>query len=241
MSLETVRCSLEQSFIRSNVPRLLMLHEIKCNNLKLTVLQSKIMTLKQYFGDLNGGSLLLADARQVANLILHMNSEEDWLYALKDQNILQRRSIPTALRTAATIRTRLSYFNKEYIQAVVQADSPDYQQLLMASLLKNSPIAADFLELYIRETERVYKSFITKGMWWDHLETIRRRSNNGLPYSDSTLEKMGNNLFRSLSECGYIDSARTKQLQRVYLSPTVKHLIEQNGYSELKEKMEWTL
>lgn len=199
------------------------------------------MNLKQYFGDLNGGSLLLADARQVASLMLQMKTEEDWLHALKDQNILQRRSIPTALRTAATIRTRLSCFDRDFIQAIAQADSPEYQQLLMATLVKNSPIVANFLELYVRETARVYKPTISKDMWWEHLETLRRRSDNGLPYSDSTLEKMGKNLFRSLAEAGYIDGVRTKQLQRVYLSPVVARLLEQNGYSELIEKMEWTL
>ncbi|MCB5160351.1 DUF1819 family protein [Marinomonas algarum] len=199
------------------------------------------MTLKQYFGDLNGGSLLLADARHVAALMLQMNSEEDWQYALKDQNILQRKSIPTALRTAATIRKRLSYFDKSYIEAVAHADSPDYQQLLMATLVKDSPIVADFLDLYVRETARIYKPAITKDMWWEHVDVLRRRAEGDLPYSDSTIEKMGKNLFRALAESGYIDSVRNKQLQHVYISPMVKCLIEQNGHSELVEKIEWTL
>lgn len=194
--------------------------------------------IKEYFGDLNGGSLLLTDSHIIARLMQADLTNAQWQSQLADENILQRRSVHTAKRIAKTVRQRLSHFSGSYHSAVAQAQGQEYAQLLMAALMKDSPVVADFMRRYVQETLRIYKTHLSKAMWWEHVELTARRFEDQMPYSEQTLEKMGKNLFRALAEADYIDSARRKQLQRVYLAPSVRFLLQGEGEQKMIEMME---
>lgn len=197
--------------------------------------------IKQYFGDLNGGSLLLTDSHIIAHLMQADLTDAQWQHQLADENILQRRSVQTAKRIAQTVRQRLSHFSVSYHSAVAHEQGQEYAQLLMAALIKDSPVVAGFMRRYVQETLRIYKTHLSKAMWWEHVELTARRFDGQMPYSEQTLEKMGKNLFRALAEADYIDTVRSKKLQRVYLAPSVRFLLQGEGEQEIIDMMETRL
>jgi hypothetical protein len=177
------------------------------------------VNIQDYIGDLNGGSLMLSDSRLVSEILLHMKDETQWRQSIVDENVLQRKSPHSALRSARTVRVRLQSLGLKFIEEVVNADNRLYQQLLMLALLIHSPIVADFMREYVFETRRVYKTHLSKDMWYQFIEDKYRVHPEMLKYSQGTIDKMGKNIFRAFAEAEYIDSARNKKIQPVYLMP----------------------
>nr|HIL77134.1 DUF1819 family protein [Rhodospirillales bacterium] len=199
------------------------------------------MSAQAYAGDLNGGSLLLGDSRKVAELLLIVKSQEQWNLEIASNNILQRNSIHTALRTAKTIRSRLEPLGPQYIEAVVASYDRDYIQLLMAALMIHSPIVVDFMRGPMTETSRVYKNELTRPMWFEFFDEQVRRYPELTKYSEGTIKKMGKNIFRALAEAGYIETPRKKKLQTVYASDDVTDILEQIDRKDIAAALNFIL
>lgn len=199
------------------------------------------MNAKEYVGDLNGGSLLLSDARKIAELLLKAPSAEQWKFEIVEHNILQRNSLHSALRVANTLKLRLENLGQSYWLSVINTQGQEYSQLLMLSLLIQSPIVADFLKTVVAEQHRQYKPVLSQQSWYDFVEDQCRRIPELAGYSEGTLDKMRKNLFRALAEASYIDSVRSRKLQPVFLLPNTKYQIERLGCLELEPIMECTI
>lgn len=199
------------------------------------------MKAKEYLGDLNGGSLLLADAKIVANLLLQSPSTEQWKLEIVENNILQRNSIHSALRVANTLKLRLTSLGPCFWQDLVSSDGQEYSQLLMLSLMIQSPIVTDFLQKVLAEYSRQYKPNLESNSWDLFIDAQCRRIPELAEYSEGTLDKMRKNLFRALAESGYINNVRARKLQPVFVLPKTNFQIERLGRLELMPIMECTI
>jgi hypothetical protein len=199
------------------------------------------MNVKEYVGDLNGGSLLQADARKIANLLLQSRSKEQAKIEIVENNILQRKSIHSALRVANTLNHRLKALGPSFWQDLLDSDGQEYAQLLMLSLIIHSPVVADFMKLVLGEYRRQYKPALDPQAWEIFIDDQCRRISGLAEYSEGTLDKMRKNVFRALAEAGYINSVRSKQLQPVFVLPRTKYQIERLGRLDLEPVMECTI
>lgn len=196
------------------------------------------MNIKQYVGDVIGGSLFVAESRAVAELLLTEPSVEDFNYAIVEDNLLQKNSPQTAKRYAKTIRARLEPMGEAFLQQLVRANETTARQMLLAAFLYNSPIAQDFLRFSVADARRAYQERLSDFAWDDFFdERIRAYPELG-KFSETSVKKMGNNVFKALADAGYIDTARKKQLRAVYIEPDVRALLEQQGMSELIKVMD---
>lgn len=200
-----------------------------------------MMIVKEYAGDLNGGSLLLADARKVANLLSKNLSHEQFKIEIMENNILQRNSIHSALRVANTLNHRLEALGHCFWYDLQGTDGQEYAQLLMLSLMIQSPIVTDFMQQVLSEYSRQYKPNLESNSWDQFIDAQCRRIPELAEYSEGTLDKMRKNLFRALVESGYINNVRSKKLQSVFILPKTKFQIERLGRSELIPIMECTI
>lgn len=80
------------------------------------------MNVKEYLGDIIGGSLMVAESRVIAGTLLQTLPEEEWKRLIIEQNILQKKSPQTAIRYARTIRWRLVSLGEAFIQELIAAD-----------------------------------------------------------------------------------------------------------------------
>ncbi len=196
------------------------------------------MNIKQYVGDVIGGSLFVAESRAVAELLLTEPSVEDFNYAIVEDNLLQKNSPQTAKRYAKTIRARLEPMGEAFLQQLVRANETTARQMLLAAFLNNAPIAQDFLRFSVADARRAYQERLSDFAWDDFFdERIRAYPELG-KFSETSVKKMGNNVFKALADAGYIDTARKKQLRAVYIEPDVRALLEQQGMSELIKVMD---
>ncbi|MDP5147509.1 DUF1819 family protein [Shewanella sp. ULN5] len=199
------------------------------------------MNIREYVGDLIGGSLFITESRIIAESLLKKLPEDEWKSQIVEQNVLQKKSGQTAIRYARTIRWRIEGLGDEFMTDLLAASERAYVQMLMMSLLIHSPVVADFMRLSLAEARRTYKPSLTADAWSEFYDTRVRAYAELGDYSDSTIKKMGNNAVKALVNCGYLGDSRKKKIQPVYLMPEVQDWLVRLGREDLIDVMECTI
>lgn len=199
------------------------------------------MNVKDYVGDLIGASLLITESRIIAGYLLKDLSDDEWKSLVIEQNILQKRSAQTASRYTKTIRHRVGELGDDFIASLLESTERAYIQLLMAALLINSPIVADFMRLSLAEARRTYKPALASDAWTEFYDTQIRIYPELNKFFESTINKMGNNAIKSLVDSGYLSTSRKRQIQPVYLLPEVKECLIGINREDLIDVMECTI
>ena len=197
--------------------------------------------VKAYIGDLNGGSLLVAETRVIAEATVKGLSEQDWRKLIIEDNVLQKRSAKTASRYAGVVRKRLQPIGDQYIQELLVLSEGAFIQALMVIYLVQSPMVADFMRESLGEARRTYKPTLSADAWAEFFESRVRALPELGNFSPSTVKKMGNNVIKALVECGYLASSRKRIIQPVYLHPEIKEMINSIGREKLIATMECTV
>jgi len=200
-----------------------------------------IHDIRDYVGDLIGGSLLIAETRIIAETLLKQLPEDEWCALVIDQNILQKKSVKTSSRYVRVIRTRIEGLGKDFMSALVTSTDRAYIQLLLVAVMINSPIVEDFMRLSLAEAKRTYKPNLPRNAWQDFYETQSLKYPDLNNYSESTIKKLGTNVIKILVLSGYLSDARKREIYPVYLMPEVKEWLLRLDRADLIEVMECTL
>ena len=198
------------------------------------------MNVKNYLGDLNGGSLLVTESRVIAEIQLRKLAEKEWKQLIVEDNVLQKKSPQTALRFAKVIRNRLNLMSEHFINVLLEVPDRAYIQLLMAAFMVQSPVIVDFMQECLAEARRTYKPDIPNDAWISFIDDRMKVVPELASYSESTLKRMGSNVIKALVDTGFLKSTRQRQIQAVYLLPEVKELLIGINKEELIEVMECT-
>ena len=199
-----------------------------------------VMNVKNYLGDLNGGSLLVTESRVIAEIQLRKLAEKEWKQLIVEDNVLQKKSPQTALRFAKVIRNRLNLMSEHFINVLLEVPDRAYIQLLMAAFMVQSPVIVDFMQECLAEARRTYKPDIPNDAWISFIDDRMKVVPELAFYSESTLKRMGSNVIKALVDTGFLKSTRQRQIQAVYLLPEVKELLIGINKEELIEVMECT-
>lgn len=196
------------------------------------------MNIKQYVGDIIGGSLFVAESRTIAELLLEKPSDAEFKRVVEEDNIMQKNSAKTAIRYARTIRLRIEPMGDSYLEFLMRANETCAKQLLMAAFLKQSPIAIDFMRHKLSDARRMFEERLSDYAWSDFIDERIRSIPELANFSESSIKKMGNNMIKALVDAGYLNTARQKRLQAVYLDPDVQSWLVQNGHEKIAQVME---
>ena len=200
-----------------------------------------IHDIRDYVGDLIGGSLLIAETRIIAESLLKQLPEDEWRNLVIDQNILQKKSVKTSSRYVRVIRTRIEGLGQDFMSALVTSTDRAYIQLLLVAVMINSPIVEDFMRLSLAEAKRTYKPNLPSTAWQDFYEIQSLKYPDLNNYSESTIKKLGTNVIKILVLSGYLSDARKREIYPVYLMPEVKEWLLRLDRADLIEVMECTL
>lgn len=197
------------------------------------------MDRKEYLGDLTGArALLLRESRLIAELLLQHPTKEEWDYKVTQENILQKNSAQSAIRTANVLRRRMEQLGDEFLQDVVDANSGLLSQLLMVAVIIRTPAIKDFIETVLHDAYRQYRDSIKKSEWFEFYENRIRNVPDLAEMTGKTVDLVGRNLFTILADAGYLDDGRSKKLQQFYLLPDTVRWLERVGHPELIPVME---
>jgi hypothetical protein len=176
-----------------------------------------------YLGDLTGGGLLLHETKVLTEVLLTHPTPAEWKRLVGEENVLQKNSMHFAGRVARAIKHRLEPLGEPFWRDLLQADTETSKQLILFSVLVRSKAMMEFMSTVIADAHRVYQVELHISSWNDFIDT-RSRSVAGLEtYAESTVIRMGNNVFRMLIDCGYLSEGRVKTLHKPFVLPLVSH------------------
>jgi len=197
------------------------------------------MTL--YNAEISAGSLMVPESRRIAKLLLAQPTMEQWLEALKLDNVLQKKSPATAKRQARLIRNRLETLNNDAWVLIADGAQEVTTQLLLAACIKHSRILADFMrDVYAGHLRRLEQYLSPSKDWETFLAECAQRDPDVANYSDTTKAKMLQVVLRILAETKYLDSTKTVRLTPPHLHPDVVRFLKQNDEQVVLSTMELT-
>jgi hypothetical protein len=188
---------------------------------------------KRWIGDLLGGPLMGRESRTVAELLLQEPDEATWQQQIINDNILQASSTSTANRYARTLRLRLMTLDRESWQLIAHGSESERVQMLLIALMIQSPVVAAFVAEVLTPARQQFKEKLDVNCWNEFVDENLRLHPELAAFSDSSIQKMGNNLIKALAEAGYLDTPRRRNLQTVFLLPDVAAALHRLNKPEL--------
>ena len=183
----------------------------------------------RYRADITAGALKLPESRVIAGLLLRGVSEKEWRQAIYVDNVLQTRSPKTAKRLAVLIRGRLSSVEAPLWKIIRDGSAMEATHACLAAAVKASYLLGDFLDLVLREQYRTFKEVLSLTVWMDYIEDCRSRDPEMPQWSESTIMRLRSSVYTILVEAGYMESTKTRKLQRVHIvKPVLRYLEKHN-------------
>lgn len=196
------------------------------------------MTAKAYLGDIIGGSIMLRESRIISELLLQHPDDASWHEAIVSHNLLQKNSVHSAKRMASTLRKRVEPMGQDFWTALPRVSDDQAKQMLLLATLCQSPVLGDFMATVVSDARRMYRESLRSDDWQEFILS-RQRVIDGLDqFSASSIQKMGNNVFKILADVGYLESGRSKKLQNIYLLPEMREWSMRLGCPKAYEAME---
>lgn len=172
---------------------------------------------------------MLAESRKIAELLLTHPTEEEWTYAVKIENILQKKTPSTAYRQAQLIRKRLVTLNDEGLKLIASGEMEVAIQLLMAAAIKHSRMLEDFLrDVYAKQLRRMELA-LNDHLWDEFWVECTHRDAEIEEWSATTKNKLFEVIVRILVEAKYLDTSRKMNMTPPGLHPAVMSYLKRYG------------
>ena len=179
-----------------------------------------------YNSDLIGGGLMVRESRAVADLLLSNADEEQWHQAIIIDNRLQKNRPATAKRAGQAIRKRLEKLEPPFWQALRDGDDQLATQVSFCAAMARNLLLVEFLESVVADAFLTQAEALQAYQWDEFLAERAHRDEAIAGWAESSKRKMGQVVYRMLTEVGVLASSRSRKLQPLLLRPEVKSLLE---------------
>ena len=187
-----------------------------------------------YDSDLIGGSLLVREARIIADLLLSKADDSEWKRVIQTDNRLQKRSPATAKRQASALRKRLERLDEPFWRALRDGDDELATQVAFVAVLERNLLLVEFVETVLRDAFILKTEKLAQYQWMDFLEDRAHRDPAIGTWTESSKKKMGQVAFRILAEVGLLQSTRSPRLRNILVRPEVNVLMEDSRRYRIK-------
>lgn len=167
-----------------------------------------------------------------SEIIASLYSEtHDWNEVRKyvvDDNAIQKDTLATRKRKFTEIRKRLDTLTLEQLFFYEEATSTDMKYLTLLSCYKLYQFIYDFSSEVIRNKLLLFDFQILNSDYESFYDSKRVAYDNLNTISEMTQKKLKQVMFKIYEQAGLIDSIKTKNIQKPYLSEELIKLIVQD-------------
>ena len=188
-----------------------------------------------YNAQITGGSLLVPESQVIAGLMLtgvHENLAR-WQKAIREDNVLQKRSWHSADRMAGLIRNRLLLLDVDGWRLISRGSREVRVQMVLGSALLHSRLLRDFLTEIVWPKHRRFEKTLEISDWTVFFAECVHRDPNLAELSPSTVRKLREVAFRILVEGGLVPSTRDLQVSPITLTPSVAAYFEARSHRDI--------
>ncbi|WP_043600971.1 DUF1819 family protein [Solidesulfovibrio magneticus] len=192
----------------------------------------------RFNGEIVAGSLMVNESRKIADLLLQGLDEKAFYAALLMDNVLQKRSPATTRRQSKLIRNRLLPLHEDFWIMIRDGSHEQAVQTLLAAAIMHSRILGDFIRNVVNLQLKTFQSQVTYREWDAYFEECKQIDPTVVEWSDSTIKKIRQVVFRILAEAKIIDSTRNLKIIHFSLLPEVKNLLDNDALRYTRECLE---
>ncbi len=184
--------------------------------------------MANYLLSFTAASLSTYESEVMVDLYLDSKDWNTVRLSVLDENVLQKGSLSARKRLFIELKKRLETLTPEQLAFYKDASSSDVKNLAMLSCVKLYGFIYDFTTEVMRQKLLLfdfqilnsdYESFFdSKAVNFENLNTI----------SEGTQYKLKQVMFKMFEQAGFIDSVKTKNIQKPYLSEELIRLIVQD-------------
>jgi hypothetical protein len=202
--------------------------------------ESGLASIKRYNAEIVAGSLLVAESRKLAELLLKGLDSVALNKAIISDNVLQKKSPATAKRQAALIKKRLDLMTPDLWRLVVNGTHEVATQALLAAAIKHSHLLGDFLQSVVKARLKVFENQLSRRDWKTYLEEREQLESEVALWAESTRNKLGEVIFRMLAEAKYLDSTRSLKITPIVMTDEVRRYLTDSSEQYVLDCMEIT-
>lgn len=188
-----------------------------------------------YNAQITGGGLLVPESQTIAGLMLAGVHEDlaRWQKAIRDDNVLQKRSWRSADRMAGLIRNRLLLLDAEGWRLINRGAREVRVQMVLGSALLHSRLLRDFLAEIVWPKHRRFEKTLEIADWTVFFAECVHRDPSLADLSPSTVKKVREVAFRVLVEAGIVPSTRVLQVAPIALASSVAAYFEVRDHLDI--------
>jgi len=178
---------------------------------------------------------LAANETQIVSKIYQESKNWDIVkQKVVDDNILQKGTIATRKREFAEIKKRVSNLNEEELDFFIEAVGEELKHIALLSVYKTYKIIFDFAVEVIRKKYLLFDYEILDSDYENFFESKKLAYEKLNTISQKTYYKIKQVSFKIFEQAGILDSVKTKNIKKPYLSKTLIEIIVKDDPKYLK-------
>ena len=176
-----------------------------------------------YNGSLTREQFLFYETRITAQLICQNLPRDEAIERIKSENLFQFPTEKMVVSIARTCFRRLDALaSGALVQLLAEAPMETAKQVNLYAMMKDNCVVWDFMTTVIGEKYRTQALDFSPKDVSIFLFLLREQNDSVAGWSDSTVSKIRQVLIRILTECRYLDSIRSSQLNWISIEPELE-------------------
>jgi hypothetical protein len=178
-------------------------------------------------------SLMYFETEQIANLYLE---HQDWMVVQQlvvDENILQKGTVSTRKREFSEIKKRLKDLTKDEFKFIITCTTDELKLFCLYLCSKTYKLIYEFIVEVIRDKYLMFDYLILDSDYVSFIESKTASSMKLQKITEKTQYKIKQVIFKILEQAGLIDSAKTKNIQKPYVSKELESIVAHSSVKYL--------
>lgn len=170
-------------------------------------------------------SLMTYETEQVAQLYLE---HKDWNIVQQlviDDNIMQKGTISTRKREFSEIKKRLKDISEEQLHFITECTTDELKLYCLYLCCRTYRLVYEFIVEVVRDKFLMFDYMILDSDYSRFIESKTASSNKLQSITEKTQYKIKQVIFKILEQSTLIDSAKSKNIQKPYISNELENII----------------
>jgi len=181
--------------------------------------------MEDYSLSFTAASLMHYETEQIARVYLEYQDWKRVQKAVVEDNILQKGTISTRKREFAEIKKRLKDLSNEEMHFLTDATTDEIKLFTLVLCAKTYRLIYEFIAEVIREKYLMFDYTIYDSDYAKFIESKIASSPKLQSVTEKTLAKIKQVIFKILEQSTLIDSVKTKNIQKPYISKELEELV----------------
>lgn len=184
---------------------------------------------REYSAKLTGESFLLYEFKIVAKLKKEGFSDKDIRKKILEENLFQYKFTSSISRRLTPLIQRVNIIDNTLIDMLIEDQFGNGAVINLYAIMKNDRLFFEFMNEVVRERIETNNLYLEKKDINVFITDKKEQSEVVSKWTDQTIAKIKQVIFKILSEAGILEDSKTGKLSRLLIEPELKDYLIDTG------------